>query len=256
MGDIIKDLNPQKVDFSKKYKIIELFNPVKKYFAEVKKKEISIADIIENLNNEKSILDRDNITLEIEIKRLNEIIVQLQNEYDYGNVLKSDLESLVQISKNNKDEMKVNYYTKNFLTQVDKRMFDIRQMIIVKQQNIIALQIIIRNNKEIMRNIERINNITINALNTAVLVAKSLYNQKIILKKINNIEYNIGKVTTNIGTELKELEIDRIDTVSDAQLLLEKTFDNAISVLGEVDVQNKKDFPENEKKIIELKMGE
>ena len=62
LGDIIKSLNPVEVDFSRNGKFI-LFNPVKRYFDNVKKEEVSIGNIIELLNNEKDILKRDNITL-------------------------------------------------------------------------------------------------------------------------------------------------------------------------------------------------
>ena len=54
----------QKLIFQKDGKF-SLFNPVKRYFDNVKKEEISIGKIIVFLNNEKNILNRDNITLEM-----------------------------------------------------------------------------------------------------------------------------------------------------------------------------------------------
>lgn len=252
LGDIIKSLNPVEVDFSRNGKFI-LFNPVKRYFDNVKKEEVSIGNIIELLNNEKDILKRDNITLEIEIKRINEIINQLQNEYNNGNNLKSEIDSLIGDFKNKKDEINVNYYSQNFLTSLDKKMFDLKQMIIVKQQSIMALQIIIRNNKEIMRNIDRVNNITINALNTAVLVAKTIYNQRIVLNVLNNIDNGAQNIINQFEDEIS---IEKIDSKTNGKMLLQSAFDNAIEVFGDVDKENKIAFPENEKKIIELKMGD
>lgn len=257
LGDIIKSLNPVEIDFSKKYGMLNLFNPIKKYFNNVKKEEISIGKIIDFLNNEKNILNRDNITLEIEINRINEIIEQLQNEYNSGNILKKNLENLIEHSQNNQDEVNVKFYTQNFLIPLDKKMFDIKQMIIVKQQSIMALHIIIRNNKEIMRNIDRVNNITISALNTAVLVAKTLYHQKLVLNIINNVENGVGKINTDIGTKFSnELNLNKIDSETKGKLLLKTAFDNAIEVFNDVDRENKRTFPENEKKIMELKIGE
>lgn len=225
-----------------------MFNPIKKYFNFVKKEEISIENIIDTLNNEKEIIERDNITLEIEIKRIYEIITELQNEYAYGENLQSEVNNLI---KNEKDEAKINYYNKSVLTHLEKKMFDIKQMIIVKQQSVMALQIIIKNNKEIIRNIERVNNVTISALNTTVLVAKTLYNQKLVLNRINNIENNVGKINTGF-----EKNINEIDNTTDGQLLLKEAFQNAIEIFDNVEIENKRAFPENEKKIMELKMGE
>lgn len=225
-----------------------MFNPIKKYFNSVKKEEISIENIIDTLNNEKEIIERDNITLEIEIKRINEIITELQNEYAYGENLQSEVNNFI---KTEKDEAKINYYNKTLLTNLEKKMFDIKQMIIVKQQSVMALQIIIKNNKEIIRNIERVNNVTISALNTTVLVAKTLYNQKLVLNRINNIENNIGKINTGF-----EKNINEINNSTDGQLLLKEAFQNAIDIFDNVEIENKRAFPENEKKIMELKMGE
>ena len=225
-----------------------MFNPIKKYFNSVKKEEISIENIIDTLNNEKEIIERDNITLEIEIKRINEIITELQNEYAYGENLQSEVNNFI---KTEKDEAKINYYNKTLLTNLEKKMFDIKQMIIVKQQSVMALQIIIKNNKEIIRNIEKVNNVTISALNTTVLVAKTLYNQKLVLNRINNIENNIGKINTGF-----EKNINEINNSTDGQLLLKEAFQNAIDIFDNVEIENKRAFPENEKKIMELKMGE
>ena len=253
LGNIIKSLNPAEIDFSKKHGILNIFNPIKRFFDNVKKEEVSIGNIIELLNNEKNILKRDNITLEIEINRINEIIEQLQSEYNNGNNLKSEIDFLIEDFKNKKDEKNVNYYTQNFLTPLDKKMFDLKQMIIVKQQSFMALQIIIRNNKEIMRNIDRVNNITINALNTAVLVAKTLYNQRIVLNVINNIDNGAQNIINQFEDEIS---IEKIDSKTNGKMLLQSAFDNAIEVFGDVDKENKIAFPENEKKIIELKMGD
>ena len=50
-------------------------------------------------------------------------------------------------------------------------------MSLVKKQSGIALEVIRNNNKEIIRNIERITDVTFVALNTAIIVAEAIYNQ-------------------------------------------------------------------------------
>ncbi len=57
-----------------------------------------------------------------------------------------------------------------------------------------ATELVIRNNKELMRGVERARNVTINALRISVMVAGALYNQKIVLKKIQMLD----EVTDNI----------------------------------------------------------
>ena len=45
--------------------------------------------------------------------------------------------------------------------------------------------IIRRNNKELIRSVDRAENVTVTALRTAVTVAGALYNQKIVIEKVN-----------------------------------------------------------------------
>ena len=76
----IKELDPKAIDFSIQKSI--LFNPTKKYFNKVKKEETLIGLLLENLEKEKEILNRDNITIELECNNIREIIEKLNKTYD------------------------------------------------------------------------------------------------------------------------------------------------------------------------------
>ena len=58
------------------------------------------------------------------------------------------------------------------------------------------MEIIRRNNRELIRSVERAQNVTVTALRTAVTVAGALYNQKIVLEKVNALN-----ATTNAMIE-------------------------------------------------------
>ena len=81
----IYDLNPDKINFLN-YKKNIFFNPVKRYFSRIKSQESNISTLIENLEKEQEILKRDNITLKIEIDKLNKIIEDRQ--YIFGKTKK------------------------------------------------------------------------------------------------------------------------------------------------------------------------
>lgn len=203
---------------------------------------------------QKNIIKNDNITLEIEINHLNEIIKKLNDEYNKGAQLKNDINAIVQGIKD-EDEAKAKIYEKNVLEPLEKRLYDIKQITIIKEQSIMALEFIRGNNKEIIRNIDRIKNVTVTALNTAVIVAKSLFNQKIILKSIGNIQIETGNFIEDTGKILQNENLrDENDFLeSDNITILKKAFENAFTTIDEMSLQNKKIFPENELKIIELK---
>ena len=135
------------------------------------------------------------------------------------------------------------------LEPIEKKLFDLKQMSLVKKQSGIALEVIRNNNKEIIRNIERITDVTFLALNTAIIVAEALYNQKISLRKITELEKGTEKFMQNVGRAVKEEYSINNGSVED----LKKAFNDAYSVIDDVQLQNKKVLPENELKLMELK---
>lgn len=135
------------------------------------------------------------------------------------------------------------------LEPIEKKLFDLKQMSLVKKQSGIALEVIRNNNKEIIRNIERITDVTFVALNTAIIVAEALYNQRISLKKITELEKGTEKFMQNVGKAVKEEYRIKNGSLED----LKKAFNDAYSVIDDAQLQNKKVLPENELKLMELK---
>lgn len=200
--------------------------------------------MLETLERKKNILTNDNITLELEINKIDEIIKNLEKEYDNGIKLKEEI-------KNNDLYSDGEFNLETILNSLDKKIYDIKEMIIVKQQSQMALEIIRRNNKEIIRNIEKIKNITIEALNTAVIVAKSIYNQKLVLKGLDKLKMKTQDLMVGTG---KIINNDiYVNSSNDKLELMKEMFNNILTTIEEADEQNKKSIPESELKIIELK---
>jgi len=78
------------------------------------------------------------------------------------------------------------------------------------------------------------------------MVAKSLYNQKLVLNKINSLKNSSSEV---LGSTVKVLRSNEVKS----QYALKSAFDDVLKLLNDVDSQNKKSIPENKDKIIELK---
>ena len=115
----------------------------------------------------------------------------------------------------NEDPEKIKFVTEEVLFPLRQRFMDMQQMIVVNQQGVMATEIVIRNNKELMRGVERANNVTINALRISVMVAGALYNQKIVLKKIqmlNDITNDLIRANARMlkgqGVEIQKQSIE------------------------------------------------
>ena len=58
---------------------------------------------------------------------------------------------------------------------------------LVNQQGYLTIEMIIRNNRELMRGVDRAVNVTVNALQVAVTLAMALAHQKVTLEKIQAV---------------------------------------------------------------------
>ncbi len=143
----------------------------------------------------------------------------------------------------------------NVLGHLEKKLYDIEQIIIVKEQSKLSLEIIRNNNQEIIRNIQRIRNVTIEALNTAIFVARSLYNQKLVLNKIHVLENDTGNLIKGTGSALKGQGVSILQDASNDNAVetLKSAFANVFDTISTINEQNKETFPQNETQIIELK---
>ena len=254
----LRTIDPSNVDFSVVVKGIgKLFSPVTKYFNKIQHEEENIEEVISSLIVQRNTLSNDNITLELEIDKISDTIKMLNLEYEVGVKIKDRIQAIVDEAKNNnEDSNKISFYEDEVLTPLEKKLYDIKEVIIVNEQSVMAMELIRKNNKELIRNVDRIKNVTLVAVNTAVAVAKSLYNQKIILKKMDLLNDSTEKLITKTGNSIKteayeiSKEIDRQGTSIDS---LKNSFEKAFSEIAEISLANKQ-MVEKSEEIIQIKL--
>lgn len=212
----IKDLDPSLIDFTKTGILGMMFNPVRAYFAKYQRAESVIADIIDSLDKGKETLKNDNTTLEIEQQALRDLTKKLMKETQLGALMDESIEEQIEEARaRNEDPEKVKFVTEEVLFPLRQRIMDMHQVIVVNQQGVMATEIVIRNNRELMRGVERARNVTISALRVGVMVAGALYNHKIVLKKIqllnettNNIIIVNAKMLKQQGADIQRLSME------------------------------------------------
>ncbi len=201
----IKDLDPSLIDFTKTGILGKLFNPVRAYFAKYQKSDKVISDIVNSLEKGKTTLKNDNTTLDIEQQALRELTKKLAKEIKIGSLMDESLDAqIVAAETQGEAPDKVKFIQEEILFPLRQRLMDMQQMIVVNQQGIIAIEVVKRNNKELIRGVERAQNVTISALKTAVIVASALYNQKIVLEKIQRLNETTNELISGTSKMLKE----------------------------------------------------
>lgn len=201
----LKDLDPSAVDFAKSGFLGKFFNPLRSYFAKYQKADAVISDIIISLDKGKSILKNDNTTLEFEQQALRELTKRLQKEIQLGVMMDEEIESQIEAAKlRTESEDRIRFITEEVLFPLRQRVMDLQQMMVVNQQGIMAIEVVIRNNKELIRGVDRARNVTVSALKISVTVASALYNQRIVLKKIELLNQTTDSLISGTSRMLKD----------------------------------------------------
>ncbi|AOZ90875.1 toxic anion resistance protein [Paenibacillus crassostreae] len=243
----LKDLDPSAIDFAKKGFLGKLFNPLRAYFLKYQKADVVIADIVVSLDKGKSTLKNDNTTLEIEQQTLRELTKRLQKEIQLGMLMDESIDSQIEAAKlRNEDPDKIRFITEEVLFPLRQRVMDLQQMLVVNQQGIMAIEVVIRNNKELIRGVDRAKNVTISALKISVTVASALYNQKIVLKKIellnqttNDLIAGTSRLLKNQGVEIQKQSLEASISVD----TMKQAFTDVLSALDSISTYKQEALP-------------
>ena len=232
------DLNPSKIDFAKKGVMGNLFNPVKKYFAKYEKAEDVIADIVESLEKSSKVLQNDNVTLLNEESNLREITNKLLADIELGKQMDASIESQIRTAEiEGVEEDKIAFVREEILFPLRQRILDMQELIVVNQQGIVSLNVIRRNNKELIRGVNRAKNITVSALRTGIMVASALYDQKIVMEKINILNQTTEDIIESTSNMLKTQGSEIQKQSAEAMIspeVLKSSFDEAIQAINDV----------------------
>ncbi|RUS45065.1 toxic anion resistance protein [Cohnella sp. AR92] len=201
----LKDLDPSAIDFAKRGFLGKLFNPLRAYFLKFEKADSVIADIVVSLEKGKTTLKNDNTTLELEQQTLRDLTKRLQKEIQLGTMMDESIESQVDSARTRgEDPDKIRFITEEVLFPLRQRVMDLQQMLVVNQQGIMAIEVVMRNNKELIRGVDRAKTVTVSALKISVTVASALYNQRIVLKKIEMLNQTTNELIAGTSRMLKD----------------------------------------------------
>lgn len=252
----VKSLDPSVIDFTKKGVFGKLTNPVRNYFEKYQRADKVIAGIVDSLDKGKKTLKDDNTTLMVEQQSLKSANEQLLREVKMAQAMDDALEAKITEAKgNNVDPEQIKFVEEEILFPLRQRVMDMNQTILVNQQGIIAMEVIQRNNKELMRGVDRAKTVTVSALTTAVTIASALYNQKIVLQKIqalnettNNMIAATSRMLREQGTEIHRQSVESNISVE----TLKNSFTDIFAALDEISTFKQAALPQMKATIVQF----
>lgn len=250
----MKDLDPSGIDFAKKSRF---FNPVRKYFDRYKTADAQIADIVKSLEKGKTTLINDNTTLELEEASMRDITKQLNTKIEMGTALDAYLSNAIAQKKaEGGDEEKVRFVEEEVLFPLRQRIMDFQQLQVVNQQGVVAMDVIRSNNKELIRAVDRAETVTVSSLRTAVTVAGALYNQKIVLEKVQYLNESTNTMIKATAKMLKEQGVEIQQQATEANIsvdTLKQSFADTLAALDDISNYKQEALPKIAKTIAEFR---
>lgn len=243
----MRDLDPSHIDFAKHGLFGKVFHPARRYFEQFKSADAEIAEIIKSLEQGKKTLKNDVVTLEIEQAAMRDLTKKLNEKIETAMKLDAYLTQKIEVLRaENEDEDKIKFIEEDVLFPLKQKIVDMQQVLVVNQQGIVAMEIIRKNNKELIRSVDRARNVSVSALRVAVSVAAALYDQRIVLEKIQMLNTTTNQMLASTSKMLRDQGVVIQQQAMEANIdvdTMRQAFADTFKALDDIAEYKKKAIP-------------
>lgn len=234
----IEDLDPSNTTTGRKILgIIPFGDQVVDYFRKYQSAQEHLNGILHALRNGQDELVRDNVALNMEKQGLWESMARL-NQYIYI-AERLDAKLAAKIAElEYQDPTKAKALSQDVLFYVRQKHQDLLTQLAVSIQNYLAIDIIIKNNTELIKGVDRASTTTVSALRTAVIVAQALSNQKLVLDQISALNETTSAMIVRTSEMLRDNSAEIQQQAASATLgmpELQAAFANIYQTMDSID---------------------
>lgn len=221
--DSLNPANNQKFFAVRKFvRFLPMGDKVEDYFDKYKSSEEHINTILNSLENGKDELLKDNIALERDKYAVWETMQELE-QYSYiGQQLSHKIEHMIGEVRL-QDEQKARVLEEEVLFYLKQKTTDLMTQQAVSIQAYMSLDLIRRNNLELIKGVDRALMTTVSALQTAMVVAQALTNQKMVLNQVKMInsttEDLIVSTSKMLNQQTRDIQIQSSNSVINVEKL-------------------------------------
>src|SRR3984957_15082720 len=164
--------------------LIPFGNRLNEYFDQYRSSQSHLNAIVETLRRGKDELLRDNAAIEQEKVNLWTLMERLEKYIYLGKKLDAALDAKAKALEGT-DAQKAKVVREELLFYTHQKVTDLLTQMAVNIQGYLALDLLRKNNFELIKGVDRATTTTVAALRTAVMVAQALGNQKLVLDQIS-----------------------------------------------------------------------
>ena len=238
---VVEDLDPgRRGKLSGPRKILGIIpfgNKLKNYFRSYQSAQTHIQDILNKLGNGKDELLMDNAAIDVERQKLWEAMGNLEQMLLISKTLDEKLEEKA-AELDATDPQKAKAVRETALFYVRQRTQDLLTQMAVSVQGYLALDLVKKNNVELVKGVDRASTTTVGALRTAVTVSEAMTNQRLVLGQITALNQTTAGIIDSTSTMLRE-QTGKIHEQAAASTIpletLQRAFQNIYDTMDEVD---------------------
>ncbi len=235
----VVDLDPKQANGAarKLLGLIPFGDRLRDYFAKYHSAQKHIDDIIRALKSGQDELRKDNAAIEGEKTNLWESMTRLQEYAVLAAALDKAIEE--QIARvEATDPEKATALRSDALYAVRQKHQDLLTQLAVSAQGYLALDLVRKNNLELIKGVDRATTTTVAALRTAVTVAQALANQKLVLTQIAELNSTTSDLIV-ATSEMLRTQAGQIQTQAASTTVsmdaLRQAFDNIYATMDTID---------------------
>src|SRR5512133_2243273 len=199
----VEALDPKEA--SKPRKLLGLIpfgNRVDRYFDKYRSSQTHISAILNRLANGKDELLMDNAAIDTERANLWKTMHKLEQMIHISKTLDQQLEDKAnELDATEPAKAKAIRETALFYTR--QRTTDLLTQMAVTVQGYLALDLVKKNNVELVKGVDRASTTTVSALRTAATVAQAMTNQKLVLEQVTALNTTTASMIDSTGEMLR-----------------------------------------------------
>ncbi|MGD9163375.1 MAG: toxic anion resistance protein [Chromatiales bacterium] len=256
----VEDLDPAQVNFEAGWAtrmlgyIPGVGTPVKRYFSRFESASTTIDAIINSLEGGREQLKRDNVTLSADKQAMRDLTHKLERTIQLAQLIDSQLQQRLD-NEILQDDPQHKFISEEVLFPLRQRIQDLQQQLLVNQQGYLTTEMIVRNNKELVRGVNRALNTTVSALQVGATLAMALANQRIVLEKVEAINTTTESLIASTAERLKIQGTQIQKQASSSQIKVEvmkQAFADIKQALDDISNYRQKALPEMAANILEM----
>jgi len=210
---------------------------MQQYFRKYQSSQTHINGILKSLANGKDELLMDNAAIDTERQNLWTSMGRLEQMIYLSKAMDAKIEDKAN-ELDHSDPAKAKALRETALFYVRQRTTDLLTQMAVTVQGYLALDLVKKNNVELVKGVDRASTTTVSALRTAVTVAQALTNQKLVLDQITALNSTTAGLIDSTGQLLKSQSAAIHEQAANSTIpveTLQRAFQNIYDTMDAID---------------------